>query len=213
MNLPKHQLANTSCADFLLDLVAHRLTWLTLPQLMEIATQAGFNDGKVRTQIRRCWTMGLLYRGIRNAVPTPNATCWYDSRRPTQVDAVIQKFVADEVVRRQLPTEVTELIGIGPLAAGLLGITRPIEPNHQQLAAQQRLALAYKMHFANGLEPEQWQQLQSHQFLARLAAVAQMTSPCGNSHRLIVAPYATSRLRIERLIKRINELQVPYELW
>lgn len=213
MMTPTSQIANTSCADLLLDLVAFRLSWLTLPQLIEIATQAGFRATQVRTQIRRCSALGLLYRGVRNAPQAANACCWFDSRRPTQVDSAIQQFVANQASYGQLPAEVTELIGIGPVAAGLLGVTRPIEPNYAHLVAAQRLATAFKKHLANGLDPERWQQLHSRHFLAHLAAVALVSSPCGTVKRLVLAPIPMNPARLTRFIKKASELQVPYELW
>ncbi len=213
MTISEHPITNTSCADFLHDLVVHRLSWLTYPQLIEIAKQAGFNRKRVQTQIRRSWTMGMLYRGIRNVPPAGNAVCWYDSRRPMLDDAAIRRYASDQTIQQQMPAEVTELISIGPLAAGLLGVRRPIEPNFVQLTAGQRLATAFKTWLAMGIGPDQWQQVNSRQYLAHLAAVAQISSPCGVAKRFVFAPISMNQKRLRHFFKKVNELQVPYELW
>lgn len=107
----------------------------------------------------------------------------------------------------------TELISIGALAAGLLGVPQPVEPELGLLASWMRLYIAFKHHTNGGVDPTNWRKMGRQHFLSGLAAIAVVSTSNSTSKKLVAAPTAMSSVKLNRFIDQLNSMQVQYELW
>lgn len=205
--------AKPTCSDFLIDVVANRLSWISKSNLIELAAKAGHIESNTNAQIRRCQKARLLFRGSRNVLSRNDFGCWFKSTELSQQAVAIRQFIRTGSLSHRSIANPTELISIGALAAGLLGVPQPVEPELGLLASWMRLYIAFKHHTNGGVEPTNWRKMGRQHFLSGLAAIAVVSTSNSTSKKLVAAPTAMSSVKLNRFIDQLNSMQVQYELW
>lgn len=200
-------LAKPACSDFLLDIVANRLSWISKSDLIELASKAGYLESNTNAQIRRCQKARLLFRGSRNVFNRNAFGCWFEPNKSDQQAVAIRRFVHSESLSHRSIASPTELISIGALAAGLLGVPQPVEPELELLASWMRLYTAFMHHIHCGFEPTNWRKLGRQHFLSGLAAIAVVSTRNSSSKKLVAAPVAMTSAKIESLHRSTQQFE------
>ena len=105
----------------------------------------------------------------------------------------------------------TEIIRIGPLAAGLLGKSLSW-PDHGALEASLRLSQAFVHHVKAGKDVRSWRLLDRTSMLTKLAEAAVVNDGSSGRNKLVIAPIA-DRLAHIRLFEVLQKQEGEYEVW
>jgi hypothetical protein len=204
---------SNSCSEFLVDLFANRIGWIERNELISLALHAGFRESRILASLRSCWHVGLVSRSYRNVQMDVRTAPWHTSSQPQLLDSHIRVLMQREVAARHAGANPIQLVGTGALTSGLLGTPRISQLDVEQLVAELRLSGAFKQHLANGFEPETWRRLNRTRMHGFSAATAIKVGEGGEVRQLIVTPAPMNAAILKRLIVKLDQMEVAYELW
>ena len=201
----------TECSNFLLDIVAHRIEWISFSDLVSLAVRADHGNQQIHAALNQCWQHGLLSRTMCNVVAC-DQDCPSFLAMPT--NRLNQKLKIVQVKQLQANTvaEPTEIIGLGTVAAGLLGRNVPVIPHAERLAASLRMTRAFIRFAVGKRDYGAWRQSRSSK-LNELASLAAQTDEFGNVRKVVVAPVRIGKRKLVRILKVLQRDKVSYEIW
>lgn len=195
--------------DQILDVLAHRLEYVTAGQLCRILSSRGHSTSKLRKHLDRAQQAKLIVRSMRN-MPSPiPAVLGLSGAMFNEQPDCVANYLHELRREASLPAEPTEIIRRGSLLTGLLGLehSKSLEANMQVAAL--RHAEAFIQHVESGANPDEWTLVRGNLFFGSIVTSSQQSVV----EKFVVSPQSMRRKRFLKLISELNDLETPYEIW